>query len=217
MARPRFARRVCGAPSLVRSYLWRRADYCALDFETTGLDLAVDDIISYGAVTVSGGRVRGASAVYALACPRRRPSPAAVAVHTLRAVDCADAPGERETAAALEQVLTGKVLVAHAAWIETSFLTRYLALCGARPTALVVDTAALARAAGVAPVEADAEPGLEWLSHRLGLPPYIPHHALGDAMTTAVVFAALVGRLEARGPRLTVGELVDLSQAHALA
>lgn len=215
--RPRFARRVCGAPNLVRSYPWRQADYCALDFETTGLSLAVDDIISYGAVTVSDGRVRGASAVYALACPRRRPSPAAVAVHTLRAMDCADAPGERETATAVEQVLSGKVLLAHAAWIETAFLTRYLALCGARPTALVVDTAALARAAGVAPANAAAEPGLEWLSHRLGLPPYTPHHALGDAMTTAVVFAALVSRLEVGRPRLTVGDLVDLSQAHSLA
>lgn len=196
--------------------MWRAVDYCVLDFETTGLDLATDQIVSYGAVTVAGGRVRGDSTLYGLACPTRVSSPQAVAVHTLRAVDCAGAPGDQETAATLGRILDGKVLVAHAAWIETSFLTRYLALDRSRPGELVVDTAALARAAGLAPLASAAEPGLEWLSNRLGLPPYTPHHALGDAMTTAVVFTALAGRLEQTRPGLTVGALVDLSRSFSL-
>lgn len=209
-------RLICGAADSVKPRLWRGVDYCVMDFETTGLDLDVDEIVSYGAVTISTGRVRGSSSTYGLACPDGQASPAAVAVHTLRTVDCADAPGSQETAAALHTALAGKVLVAHAAWIEARFLTRYLALCRARPTRLVVDTAALARAAGIAPVHTQAEPGLEWLSHRLGLPPYTPHHALGDAMTTAVVFTALVARLETGRPRMTVGDLVKLSREHSL-
>ncbi len=187
-----------------------------MDFETTGLDLSQDQILSYGAVTIRGGRVRGESALYGLARPSCSPSPASVAVHALRTTDCAGAPGDRDTAVTLGTALDGKILIAHAAWIETSFLKRYLALDHSRPTTLVVDTAALARSVGLTPERAGAEPGLEWLSHELGLPAYTPHHALGDAMTTAVVFLALAGRLTSEHPGLTAGDLIKRSHEHSL-
>lgn len=185
-------------------------DFCALDFETTGLDLRRDAILSYGAVTVRGGRIRGDSAVYSLARPGRDASPEAMRVHGLRLADTLAAPSPEETAAALRTVLDGKILVAHAAWIETSFVRRYLGLVGARPGPLVIDTAALARAAGVVSRDRRGEPSLEWLATELGLPVHTPHHALGDAMTTATVFIALVAALGDRG--LTAGDLVRISR-----
>jgi DNA polymerase-3 subunit epsilon len=135
-------------------------------------------------------------------------------VHALRAVDCADAPGDRETGQALSALLEDKVLVAHAAWIETTLLKRYLAKAGRRLSPLVIDTAAMARALNLAPKEGNAEPGLEWLAYQLRLPGYTPHHALGDAMTTAVVFVALVSRLVAIQPDLTTGDLVRVSEQY---
>jgi DNA polymerase-3 subunit epsilon len=207
-------RPVCGATSEVLPRPWRDVDYCSLDFETTGLDLQRDSIVSYGAATVRGGRVLGNSAVYALARPSRAPSPSSVAVHALRAVDCAEAPGERETGYALSRVLDGKILLAHAAWIETTLLKRYLAKAGRRLSPLVVDTAALARALNLALHEGNAEPSLEWLAYQLRLPAYTPHHALGDAMTAAVVFVALASRLTAVQADLSVGDLVRLTKKY---
>lgn len=216
-ALPRFSRRkVCGAGPLVVGRDWRNVNYCAVDFELTGLDLHRDSILSYGAVTVRNGRIRGASAVYALARPVCEVSPASTQVHALRNVDCLDAPTARDTGQALQQILDGKILIAHAAWIETALLKRYLAPIGYRPGPLVVDTAALARAVGHAPSHDLAEPSLEWLAARLGLPAHTPHHALGDAMTTATVFIALVATLQRRNPRLTAGDLVGVSRRHSL-
>lgn len=59
----------------------------------------------------------------------------------------------------------------------------------------VVDTAALSRAAGLTDTPDGYEPPLELLARQLNLPVYTPHHALGDAMTTALVFLALIARL----------------------
>ena len=214
MSRLTLRRPVCGATPDVLPRPWRDVDYCSLDFETTGLDLRRDSIVSYGAVTVRSGRVLGSSAVYDLARPSREPSPSSVAVHALRAVDCAEAPGDRETGQALSALLENKILVAHAAWIETALLKRYLAKVGRRPSPLVVDTGALARALDLAPHEGNTEPSLEWLAYQLRLPAYTPHHALGDAMTTAVVFVALVSRLATGQADLSVGDLVRLTDKY---
>lgn len=206
----------CGAGPDVLPQPWRNVEYCCIDFETTGLDVDRDSILSYGAVTISGGRIRGSSAVYGLARPDCAISPASTTVHALRSADCADAPSDLETADALRTILSGKLLVAHAAWIERGFLKRYLGLVGGRPSAVVIDTAALARATGWASVDGAAEPSLEWLAARQQLPVHTPHHALGDAMTTATVFLALTSALAKTAPRLRVADLVKLSRKFRL-
>jgi DNA polymerase III subunit epsilon len=86
-------------------------------------------------------------------------------------------------------------MVAHAAWIERAFLSRLLRQAGVKFTAPVIDTAALARALGYARSSPDGrEPSLELLARQLSLPVYRPHHALGDALTTAIVFLAMAAK-----------------------
>jgi DNA polymerase III subunit epsilon len=194
---------------------WRAGRYCALDLETTGLDLRRDAIVSVGAVLIEGGRVIAGSALYRLVASPLGSSPAAIAVHALRPADLAGAPPWEETAAEVLSMLDGRILVAHAAWIERAFLRR--AFAGRGGPAAVIDTAALARAAGLAPAprpgrRVRAEPGLEGLAADLGLPGHEPHHALGDALTTAEVFLALAARLDGGGPPATVGSLISLSR-----
>ena len=93
-------------------------------------------------------------------------------------------------------------MIAHAAWIERAFLSRLLRQAGLRFAAPVIDTAALARALGYAQVGSQGrEPSLELLARQLALPVYAPHHALGDAVTTAAVFLALATKAEKAGPR----------------
>jgi DNA polymerase-3 subunit epsilon len=194
---------------------WRSAGYCAVDLETTGLDLRRDVIISFGAVGIVGGRVIARSSVYRLVGGADHVPPAAMAVHALRPADLADAPTWEESADLLLHALTGRVLVAHAAWVERAFLRRAFRALRVPAPRIFIDTAALARCAGLAPMGAAGEPSLEVLAHDLGLPVHEPHHALGDALTTAEVFLALATRLDRRTPQ-TVGSLVSASRRFAL-
>ena len=54
---------------------WRSARYCAVDLETTGLDLRRDAIISFGSVGIDGGRVIAGSSIYRLVSGPARVSP----------------------------------------------------------------------------------------------------------------------------------------------
>jgi len=191
---------------------WRRAEFVVLDLETTGLDLRRDEIVSFGAVVVRDGRAVAATAVHGLVRPERPVPPSGVLVHALRPGDLAGAPSLAERVPDLVDLLRGRVLVAHSAWVEQAFLARALAPAGLRPAALVVDTAALAREELVVRSER-GEPQLEQVAAALRMPVHARHHALGDALTTATVFLALAARLDARSPQ-TVGTLTALSRRH---
>jgi DNA polymerase-3 subunit epsilon len=195
---------------------WREAEFCVVDLETTGLDLKRDDIVSYGAVLVREGRIIVGTSVYGLVRPRTALTERAITVHALTAADLASAPPLSQCAGQLAELLQGRVLVAHAAWVERAFIARALREGGVRLDGPVIDTAALARETRAAALgEDDSEPGLEPLAAALGLPVHTPHHALGDALTTAGVFLALVSRLDAREPQ-TVRSLAAMSNRQAL-
>ena len=55
-------------------------------------------------------------------------------------------------------------------------------------------------------------PSLSVLARSLNLPVHRPHHADGDALTTAQVFIALATHLETLESPLTVGRLVGISE-----
>ena len=86
-----------------------------IDFETTGLDPATDEIISFATVTVSNGRVTLADAQYELIRPERMPSYETIRIHGLRPADLADAPPLEEVLDRLLPALAGRALVAHVA------------------------------------------------------------------------------------------------------
>lgn len=56
------------------------------------------------------------------------------------------------------------------------------------------------------------EPSIEYLTGRLELPVHTPHHALGDALSTAQLFLVLAARLG--GETLTARDLLALSRAN---
>lgn len=214
--RPRGAVARAYASTAVRLDLpWRSGRYCVVDLETTGLDLRRDAIVSFGAVRVDGGRVIASSSIYRLVGGTANASPAAIAVHALRPADLTDAPAWEHSVDLLLEALTGRVLVAHAAWVERAFLRRAFRLRRVPPPRMVIDTAALARSGGLAPAGGPAEPSLEVLAGDLGLTVHAPHHALGDALTTAEVFLALTARLDATAPQ-TVRSLVSISRRFEL-
>jgi DNA polymerase-3 subunit epsilon len=186
---------------------WREARWCAVDLELTGLDPRRHEIIALGAVPIEEGRVALGAARYTLVRPSHAPKHDAVLVHKLRLADLLDAPSIEYALDLLLETLAGRVPVFHTAAIERAFLTPLLA---SRRVLLPdgADTEVLGRGwlrerdgrvpSGIA---------LERLSDALGLPVAPPHHALGDAVTTAQVFVALATHLDRSSPQ-TVASLV---------
>jgi DNA polymerase III subunit epsilon len=186
---------------------WRAARFLVVDVETTGLDPARDEIVSFAGLPVEHGRVLTAAAVGGLVHPDAAPAPASMKIHGLRAVDLATAPGAAEALAPLAVAMRGRTPVAHAAWVERAFLRRPLRALGTRMPRRMVDTALLWRLLCIQ--RGDGDPGwcaLSTVAEGLGLPAHRPHVAEGDALTTAQAFLALATHLEERG-RGSVPEL----------
>jgi DNA polymerase III subunit epsilon len=186
---------------------WRETRWCAVDLELTGLDPREHEIISFGAIPIEDGRVQLQAAVEGLVRPAGAISEASIRVHGIRAADLARAPRLADAIGSLLQAITGRVLVVHAAAVERAFLGRALRARGLRLRGPLIDTEVLGR---VWLHERDGRaPGsisLGDLASALGLPADRPHHALGDALTTAQVFIALAAHLDALH-RETVGTL----------
>lgn len=130
---------------------WREAELAVVDLELTGLDQRVDEIISIGVTPVRAGgspptATTGPSArsrPSGRTPPRSTRSPSTSSPRHLRCRSCSDQFREQ---------LRGKVLVAHAAFVERAFLDRAFADVGERLPRDILDTAPLARAAGLAKV-----------------------------------------------------------------
>jgi DNA polymerase-3 subunit epsilon len=211
----RLFRRRLGVPDL--DVPWRDLEYCVADVETTGLDLRRDTVISFGSVLIVSGRLRFSTRLSVNVKPSRQVSVAAMRVHGLRPQDLETEPPIDDVVDTIVAQLDGRVLVAHAAWVERAFLREPVRSAGRRWTPAVVDTAALLRATGVVRRGTGHEPDIEGVAEALGLCVHTPHQALGDALTTAEVFLALAARIEKERGHLSGRELVDLSAAHSLA
>jgi DNA polymerase III subunit epsilon len=185
---------------------WRLAGFCVVDLETTGLDPRSDEIVSFAAIPVDAGRVRPGGLVTGLVRPRRMPRPDTMRIHGLRPADLETAPTPQEALDRVLAALSGRMLVAHVAWVERQFLDAALRGHGVRLRGAAIDTARLAEAA-LGPDPAGDPLPLSDVATRLGLPVHRPHHADGDALTTAQVFIALASRLEQEHQPQTVHSL----------
>jgi DNA polymerase III subunit epsilon len=187
---------------------WRHANLVVVDLETTGLDPTHDEIISFAAIPIQGGRIQPGQRVCTLLRPRRAPPAAGVRIHGLRECDLRSQPSLEEQIDTISDALAGAVLVAHCAWIERRFLAAALAKHDRYLDGCVIDTMALGpRVADQRGIHCPDDPSLSVLARALGLPVHRSHHADGDALTTAQVFLALASQL--RDDRdATVGELM---------
>ena len=180
---------------------WTRGAFVALDFETTGLDLERDSVISFGLVPIDGGRVVLGGARYGTVAPVVEPSASSIAVHGLLPDTLTAAPPLSEVREVLASSLERRFLVTWAGTIEAAFLSRILGGSRRRWLARTVDVRELAKALnrrGAAPGKG-AIRGLEDTMARFELPGERAHHAFDDALMTAELFLAVTSKLSAHG------------------
>jgi DNA polymerase-3 subunit epsilon len=173
-----------------------------LDLETTGLTPSQgDDIIAVGAVRLLNGRVLSREVFDTFVRPRVPISEASRAVHGISMDMVRGAPAMEEVAPRLFRFVEDSVIVGHNVAFDMRFLEVSTSRTGVHFDNPVLDTLLLDCV--VHPNVEDKT--LEAIAARLGVNVRGRHTALGDALTTAGVFVALLPLLAERGIR-TVAE-----------
>jgi DNA polymerase-3 subunit epsilon len=181
---------------------WRSAELVALDFETTGLDLDRDEVISFGLIPILGGRIDLSGQLYQEVAPGVEPSRSSIPIHHLRAQDLATAPAMQEVADAFRGALSGRFILAWAAEVEIAFLRKVFGDGRRAWRRRTIDVRTLIMAVERPSGDAGRGPGYYALSAaatRFGVPVEQTHHALDDAFMTAELFLVAANALEVRG------------------
>jgi DNA polymerase III subunit epsilon len=181
---------------------WRSAELVALDFETTGLDLDRDEVISFGLIPILGGRIDLSGQLYQEVAPGVEPSRSSIPIHHLRAQDLATAPAMQEVADAFRGALSGRFILAWAAEVEIAFLRKVFGGGRRAWRRRTIDVRTLIMAVERPSGDAGRGPGhyaLSAAATRFGVPVEQTHHALDDAFMTAELFLVAANALEVRG------------------
>ena len=183
-------------PRSSRRLHWRDAEFAALDFETTGLDLRRDAVVSFGLVPVRQGRIDLSEAIYQEVAPEAPLSHRSITIHHLRPVDLVDAPALGDVIQRLRASLEGRYLLAWSAEIEAAFLARAFGGRVRRWLARTIDVMPLtALADRLEARDAPEDYSLAQAVARAGLPVEEAHDALNDALMTAEMFLVVAARL----------------------
>lgn len=175
----------------------------AVDLETTGLDAGTDRIVAMGWVPVDGLAVDLAGARRLVVAGGAGVGESAT-VHGLTDDVVAAGRPEADALAELLAALAGRVLLAHHAAIETTFLAAACDRVFAAPFATTaVDTLDLQRRVLEGPLGSGPEPRpgelrLQASRDRFGLPRYRAHDPLSDALGCAELYLAQVAELAGR-------------------
>jgi DNA polymerase-3 subunit epsilon len=178
-----------------------------VDTETTGLEPGKgDEIIAVGAVRIVNGRLLRGETFDTLVKPRRTGTGLGEAIHGITQQMLRGQPAIEEVLPRLHRFVADTVVVGHDVAFDMRFFEEAGTPLGCAFTNPTLDTLLLDSV--VNPRQKDKR--LAAIAERLGVTVIGRHTALGDALTTAEVFLALVPLLEANGIR-------TLAQARAAA
>ena len=181
-------------------------DAVVIDTETTGLDPAEARIVEIGAVRLVSGRINSVDSFHRLVRPDVPIPAAASAIHHIDDTKVANEPRFAEVWPQLSEYIAATIVIGHTLGFNLAVLKSECERAGLpfhRPHTL--DTRLLAEVA-----EPNlAEFTLEGLAAWLGIELAQRHSALGDALTTARIFTALVPKLRDGGIR-TLAEATQI-------
>ena len=184
-------------------------EFLAMDFETTGLDVEKDSILSIGVVPFTLNRIRYSQSKHWLIQPHRDLKDETIVIHGITHTDVNDADPLRAVFSELLPLMQGRVAVVHYKNIERAFLNRASEkLFGEECLFPLVDTMALekrirrqtlmAKCKAVLRMNPDSV-RLAKSRERYHLPPYSAHHALTDALATAELLIAQLNFVNGQG------------------
>lgn len=166
-----------------------------LDTETTGLDVRKERIVSIGGIPMLGTRRFPAASFDRLINPGIPIPPGSTQIHGIADHMVTDAPPFGDVWPEIAQALEGRVLIGFNTGFDAALIKRELDLLGIDWTPpIILDLRLMADGADIV----RDNPDLETLAQRLGVDPGGRHTALGDALVTADVFAAMIPTLRER-------------------
>lgn len=181
---------------------WDGVEIVSLDLETTGLNPATDQILSYGKVHIRSGNIHLSTAKHELVKPQKLIPEASAVIHYITDDVASSARPLEQVLPDLLDFLWGKVMLVHFNKIEQGFLNAACQRLYGSPFIIpTIDTLNLAERVLVRRNHAIVTNQLRLfnLRDRFNLPAYKAHDALNDAMTTAELFLLLEGEINPHG------------------
>ena len=176
----------------------RDVHFAVLDFETTGLDIERDHVISIGLVEIDKLAIPLASAWHQIVKSTLDIPGETAIIHKITDDMMIDGMDLDEAFNILLQRLSGRVLIAHHAGIELGFINRFCQKQFAQDFYMpTIDTQLLAQRVLMRQQETIKSGALRLfnLRKKYGFPAYRAHNALSDALATAELFLALLNDL----------------------
>jgi DNA polymerase-3 subunit epsilon len=187
-----------------------QVDILSLDFETTGLDPKLDQLLSIGFVPISKGQIKLNSCFHSIIKNGLLLDKSNVVIHHI--TDSQKNEGEMLVTVVekLLKALAGKVMLAHYSSIEVQFLRQAcLKLYGIAPVFPVIDTLVIAKRY-LDKRDLPYDPSqlrLSNLRHHYKLPEHRGHNALNDAIATAELFLVQLAN-QHRSSKLILKDIV---------
>lgn len=175
----------------------------SIDLETTGLDLKSDQILSVGAVRISGDRILTSQRLDFLVRPAEPVTDSAVVVHHIRPVDIKDAVPVEEAIRRVLDFVGPRPLLGYYLEFDAGMLDRHVRpLIGIPLPNRQIELSRLYydwRAARL-PAGSNIDLRFEAIRQQLDVPRRASHDAFNDALMTAMMYLRLrSGRRPTRG------------------
>ncbi|SFU84292.1 3'-5' exonuclease [Halomonas korlensis] len=164
-----------------------------IDCETTGIDTRRAELVSLAAVKIRGDRILTSDSLdLRLSCPASL-SGDSIRVHGLRGVDLVDGETVESALARFLDFIGNRPLVGWHLGFDLAILNRELRprFGFELPNAGIDVAQTYARQLRRSHPELDVRPRFEQVAERLGVPVMGRHTALGDAVTTALMYLRL--------------------------
>lgn len=175
-------------------------DIVSLDFETTGLDIEKDRVVSFGLVNIKQLGVDLKSSAHQLINTNIELPETSVVIHQITDEQQINGMSIADAFPKLLKQLSGKVLLAHNAKVEVGFLNKMCQKLYATDFVIpVIDTQHLAKRSFDRQNKAYKSNELRLFNLRklYNMPAYKAHNALMDAIATAELFLAMVNKISA--------------------
>ena len=177
--------------------LLAHASFCAVDLETTGLNLKQDEIIAFAGIPMLGSRIAVHEGYYTLVRPKKYKLET-MKFHGISEDDLDGAPSFGEVAPRILDALGG-IIVGHSIEYDHEFLREHFKRIGIRLKKECLDIVLIEEWLGKESGRQGADLSLDAIMSGYGLKECYRHDAMADAFCAAQIFQLQMRRLADSG------------------